>query len=82
MIGLFFSVQGPLFKRVFPQLVKGKTVTLKTLAQKIATDSSFTEGDVLGILHNLTENIALYLSLGSNVNLDGLGTLSLTATLK
>lgn len=67
---------------VFPQLIKGRTVTIKDLAKKISIDSSFTEGDVLGILQNLTENIALFLSLGSNVNLDGLGTLSLTATLK
>lgn len=67
---------------VFPQLIKGETVSIRDLARKICIDSSFSEGDVLGILENMTESIASYLSLGCNVNLDHLGTLSLSATLK
>lgn len=65
-----------------PVVVKGPTVSLEMLARQIARQSSFTAGDVLGILRNLVDLVPDYLLMGCNVNLEGLGTLWITAALR
>ena len=50
-------------------------VNLDTLAEQMADASTFTYGDVKGMIENLT----LLISEGNTVTIDGLGTFSVTA---
>lgn len=67
---------------VYPILRKGTTITTREIARQISVQSSFSPGDVCGILETLSDVITLFLSQGNNVYLNGIGTFSLTAGLK
>ncbi len=54
-------------------------VNLDVLAVQIAESSTFTYGDVKGLVENLTFLIAEALKGGNTVTIDGLGTFSVTA---
>lgn len=54
-------------------------VNLDTLAGQMAESSTFTYGDVKGLVENLTLLIAESLKDGNTVTIDGLGTFSVTA---
>ena len=54
-------------------------VNLDALAGQIAESSTFTYGEVKGLVENLTILIAETLEGGNTVTIDGLGTFSVTA---
>ena len=54
-------------------------VNLDTLAEQMADASTFTYGDVKGMIENLTLLISEALKEGNTVTIDGLGTFSVTA---
>lgn len=54
-------------------------VNLDALAEQIAGSSTFSYGEVKGLVENLTILIAEALEGGNTVTIDGLGTFSVTA---
>lgn len=54
-------------------------INLDTLAERMATYSTFNIGEIKGMLENLTRMIADSLKDGYTVSIEGLGTLSVTA---
>ena len=54
-------------------------VNLNTLAEQMADASTFTYGDVKGMIENLTLLMSEALKEGNTVTIDGLGTFSVTA---
>ena len=54
-------------------------VNLNDLAEQMSDASTFTYGDVKGMIENLTLMIAEALKDGNTVTIDGLGTFSVTA---
>ncbi len=65
----------------YPVVVSQRPVTTtKSIAREIAARSSATEGDVIGILHELGLVIREHLSKGERVVLNGIGSFKLNAT--
>lgn len=56
-------------------------LTLDQLADQMSTASTFTPGDIKGIIENLTRMIADRLKEGYTVTIDGIGTFSVTGQL-
>lgn len=54
-------------------------VNLDNLAEQMSDASTFTYGDVKGMIENLTLLVAETLKSGNTVTIDGLGTFSVTA---
>lgn len=54
-------------------------VNMDDMAEQIADASTFTYGDVKGMIENLTILISVALKGGNTVTIDGLGTFSVTA---
>lgn len=54
-------------------------VNLDSLAEQMSDASTFTYGDVKGMIENLTLLVAETLKRGNTVTIDGLGTFSVTA---
>ncbi|MCD7937047.1 MAG: HU family DNA-binding protein [Tannerellaceae bacterium] len=63
-------------------LVSYQNINRAHLAKQLCHSSSFTPGDLTGIIDNLVMLIAEHLSSGYTVTLDGLGTFSVSAELK
>lgn len=64
-------------KRVlYPKLVRHHQVGLNELADSIVRATSFTRGDVVGVLTALSDAMVAELSKGHSVKLDGLGSFS------
>lgn len=59
--------------------VSNGNVNLDTLAERMTDASTFTYGEVKGLMENLTLMIANSLKDGKTVTIDGLGTFSITA---
>ncbi len=66
----------------YPRIVVSGQTTLNDLAKRISKESTFTEGDVLGCMHALSQYMALELSSGRTVKIDGIGTFSLSLGLR
>lgn len=58
---------------LYPRIVSKGTIDTKTLVCDIADASSFTEGDLEGVIVALTEKISYYLSEGYHVQLGEMG---------
>lgn len=56
------------------------TVTTAQLIEEIVLRSSFSAGDIKGVLAEINTSLAIHLPLGHNVNIDDLGTYSMTIT--
>ncbi|MCD7935988.1 MAG: HU family DNA-binding protein [Tannerellaceae bacterium] len=63
-------------------LLRGSNVNLQEIAEYMNVLSSFSPGDVTGLVDNLVVILSRYLAEGNSVTLDGLGTFSLSAGLK
>ncbi len=61
-----------------PRPVIKKTIDFDYLAKRISADTSFTGGDLAGVLKSLSDAIIDGLSDGCNVYLEGIGTFSVT----
>ena len=59
--------------------VSNGNMNLDNLAELMADASTFTYGDIKGMIENLTRLIAERLKNGDTVTIDGLGTFSITA---
>lgn len=65
----------------YPELSSQRpVVTTRRIARELAARSGATEGDVIGILHDLGLLMREHLSSGSRVVLDGIGWFKLAAT--
>lgn len=63
----------------YAQTVTLGTVGTKEIAQHICQNSSFTEGDVLGVLQQLTGEMQRALQSGMAVRMDGIGRFRIVA---
>ena len=72
------TTQQPLHARV----VTCGTVSTSDLAKRVTEASSFTSADIIGCLQALKDQMVNYLQMGYNVELEGLGTFSLSLTSK
>lgn len=62
--------------RLHARIVSKGTVSMKLISQRIEEATSFTGGDVAGVLRSLAEQMAQYLSEGYHVRLEGIGIFS------
>lgn len=62
-------------ERLYPKLVKGQTTDLDTLAAMIEHATSFTRGDVEGVLSAFVDVVQQKIAAGDTVQIRGLGTL-------
>ena len=61
-------------KRIlFPRIKLGGQVDLKKIAQNVSYSSSFTPGDILGLVEALTREMAYQMGQGYSVKINGLG---------
>lgn len=61
-------------KRIkFPKMLINYKYPHKSIVKEIADRTSFTQGDIEGVLTALTETIAYRMALGGSVKIDGLG---------
>ena len=64
--------------RLYPQAVKSKTVSFSELAEEIEQATSYTVGDLKGMMKTIARMAAKHLNASEHVELEGLGTLSLS----
>ncbi len=64
--------------RLYPQVVKLKTVTFKELAKEIEEATTYTVADLMGLMEAVVQAAAKHLNASEHVELEGLGTLSLS----
>lgn len=64
--------------RLYPQAVKLKTVTFKELAEEIEEATTYTVADLRGLMEAVVQAAAKHLNASEHVELEGLGTLSLS----
>lgn len=60
-------------KKLFPRIKIWGQVDLDYLAQRINYGSTFTPGDIIGVVKSLTQAIAREMGEGHSVKVDGLG---------
>jgi len=57
----------------YARIANGVTVSIDKLVEEIADASSFTVGDLKGMLSTISEGVARHLSMGESVELEGIG---------
>lgn len=67
-------------RQLYPRMEITGQVDLKELARSISGGTTFTPGDVIGVVGTLQQRIAQYMAEGKVVKIDGIGTF--TASLK
>ena len=60
--------------RLYPQMVLNGVVTLDDVAQKISDGTTFTPGDIKGVVAALSHEIAVAAAEGNSVRIEGIGT--------
>lgn len=63
---------------LYAKVVSGGKITTDQLAEEIADRSSFTPGDVKGVIKALSELLHNHLSRGETVDIEGIGNFSVT----
>ncbi|PXX97762.1 hypothetical protein DF185_17490 [Marinifilum breve] len=66
--------------KYYPRITNRKTVKMKELCEHIALMSTFSEGDVMGVLHTFITEIPDLLKDNCSIDLEGLGIFSLHAS--
>ena len=64
--------------RLYPQAVKSRTVTFSKLAKEIEEATSYTVADLKGMMEAVADAASRHLNASEHVELEGLGTLSLS----
>jgi predicted histone-like DNA-binding protein len=64
------------------QIVKGETITFKTMAAMIEKSSTVSKGDILNVLDSVTAQTIFMLQAGHSVKYDGLGTFNIRTKVK
>lgn len=59
---------------LYPRLVQRGQVSTDYIAKVLSQKSSFTKGDVIGLLQELADEMAYQMGDGKSVKLDGIGT--------
>ncbi|MCD8268700.1 MAG: HU family DNA-binding protein [Parabacteroides sp.] len=63
---------------LYAKVVSGGKITTDQLAEEIADRSTFTSGDVKGVIKALSEQLYFHLSEGETVDIDNIGNFSVT----
>lgn len=69
-------------RRLYPRMEITGQVDLRKLAREISIGTTFTAGDVVGVLGTLQQKIAQYVADGKTVKVDGIGTFSASLKLR
>ncbi len=69
-------------KVLYPKLVLNGQVQTDELIRKMSNGSSFTEGDIKGMMRRLADKLAELMAEGNSVKLEGIGTFSASLALK
>lgn len=69
-------------KVLYPKLVVNTQVQTDELIRKMASGSSFTEGDIKGMLRRLADKLAELMAEGNSVKLEEIGTFTASLVLK
>jgi len=72
------KVQGQ--SKWYGRVAKGENISLKDLAKSISEKSTFTEGDIYGVLKSMVNEMKIFMQMGNTVKLDDLGSFHLTIT--
>ena len=64
------------------QIVKGETITFKTMAAMIEKSSTVSKGDILNVLDSVASQTIFMLQAGHSVKYDGLGTFNIRTKVK
>ena len=60
-------------RNLYPRMKLYGQVDLETITEKIAYASSFTRGDIIGLMQAITDEIAYQMGQGYSVKIDNLG---------
>lgn len=63
-------------RTTYPRMTGGRVVTTDELAARVSEESTFSAGEVKGILASVCKYLAWYMRDGDRVKVDGLGTFS------
>ncbi len=66
----------------YPRIQQQGQTTLAALAKEISMRGAFTQGDVLGVVSELTKVMAIELGKGNSVKIEGLGIFSVSLGIK
>ena len=69
-------------RRLYPRMEITGQVDLRKLAREISIGTTFTAGDVVGVVGTLQRKIAQYVADGKTVKIDGIGTFSASLKLR
>jgi Bacterial DNA-binding protein. len=72
------SGSGEESERIFPQVVTLKTISFAELVDEIEQATSYTAGDLRGMMAAVAQYAAMHLNASEHVELEGLGTLSVS----
>lgn len=61
-------------ERLYPRLVGGRVLNLDAVASRVEQSTSFTRGDVVGVLLEFIDQVRRAVADGDTVRVDGLGT--------
>ena len=70
------DMRGEDIKTTYPRMTGGRVVTTDELAARVSEESTFSAGEVKGILASVCKYLAWYMRDGDRVKVDGLGTFS------
>lgn len=76
------GIAGENSAKYYPSLTNRRKVDLNEISDLITARSTFSRGDVIGVMRSLIDLIPDLLQDGRNVRLDGFGTFSLHASSK
>ncbi len=65
-------------KKWYGRTVKGENIDLKRIAGAISQKSTFTEGDIYGVLRSMINEMKFFMQMGYTVRLDDLGSFHLS----
>ena len=68
------DLRGEDIKTTYPRMTGGRVVTTDELAARVSEESTFSAGEVKGILASVCKYLAWYMRDGDRVKVDGLGT--------
>jgi predicted histone-like DNA-binding protein len=67
---------------IYPRMIVERRISTDELAAEIAYGSTFTAGELKGIISGVAERMAAYMGNGCSIKLDGIGTFSAKLGLK
>lgn len=62
----------------YGRVVKGENIDLRRIAEAISQKSTFTEGDIYGVLKSMVNEMKFFMQMGNTIRLDDLGSFHLS----